>query len=66
MTVKTIVSIVLVVFIVAGLVFLQVRKKRKTIIKLIWAVTSVAAFNIYGGKNGYRFPNKNESAFKAI
>lgn len=36
------------------------------IIKLIWAVTSVAAFNIYGGKNGYRFPNKNESAFKAI
>ena len=27
--------------------------KRKTIIKLIWAVTSVAACNIYGGKNGY-------------
>lgn len=49
MTVKTIVSIALVVFIVAGLVFLQVRNKRKTIIKLIWAVTSVAAFNIYGG-----------------
>jgi len=24
----------------------------------------VAAFNIYGGKNGYRFPNKNESALK--
>ena len=65
MTVKTIVSIALVVFIVAGLVFLQVTK-RKTIIKLIWAVTSVAAFNIYGGKNGYRFPNKNESAFKAV
>ena len=64
MTVKTIVSIALVVFIVAGLVFLQVRKK--TIIKLIWAVTSVATFNIYGGKNGYRFPNKNESAFKAV
>lgn len=58
MTVKTIVSIALVVFIVAGLVFLQVRNK-KTINKLIWAVTSVAALNIYGGKNGYRFPNKN-------
>lgn len=65
MTVKTIVSIALVVFIVAGLVFLQVRNK-KTIIKLIWAVTSVAALNIYGGKNGYRFPNKNESAFKTF
>lgn len=65
MPVKTIVSIALVVFIVAGLVFLQVRNK-KTIIKLIWAVTSVAALNIYGGKNGYRFPNKNESAFKTF
>ena len=65
MPVKTIVSIALVVFIVAGLVFLQVRNK-KTINKLIWAVTSVAALNIYGGKNGYRFPNKNESAFKTF
>ena len=24
-------------------------------------MTSVAALNIYGGKNGYRFPNKNDS-----
>ena len=53
MTVKTIVSIALVVFIVAGLYFSKSETKRKTIIKLIWAVTSVAAFNIYGGKNGY-------------
>lgn len=49
-----------------GLYFFKSETKRKMIIKLIWVVTSVAAFNIYGGKNGYRFPNKNESAFKAI
>ena len=65
MTVKTIVSIALVVLL-RGLYFFKSETKRKTIIKLIWAVTSVAAFNIYGGKNGYRFPNKNESAFKAV
>ena len=28
--------------------------------------TSVAALNNKGGKNGYRFPNKNESAFKVV